>query len=96
MLQREPVEKLHGDEGLAILFADVVDGADVRMVQGGCGLGFALEAGQRLRVAGHFLGQKLEGHKAVQTRVFRFVDDAHPAAAQLLDNAVVRNRLTQH
>ena len=96
VLQRDPVEKLHGDEGLAVLLANVVNGADVGMIQGGSGLGLALEAGQGLRVAGDFLGQKLEGHKTMKPRVFRLIDHAHTAAAQLLDNAVVRNGLSDH
>ena len=96
VLQRDPVEKLHGDKRLAVLLANVVNGADVGMIQGGCGLGFALEAGQGLRVAGHFPGQKLECDKTVQPRVFSLVDHAHTAAAQLLNNAVVRNSLPDH
>ncbi len=96
MLQSHPVQKLHGDEGLAVLLANVVDGADVGVIQSGCGLGFALEAGEGLRVAGNFLGQKLERDETVKPRVFGFVDHAHTAAAQLLENAVVRNRLANH
>ena len=85
MLQGLAVEKLHGDEGLAIFFADVVNGADVGMVQCGSGLGFALKAGERLRVAGNFIGKELEGDETMKPRVFGFVDDAHAAAAQFLD-----------
>ena len=93
VLQRQAVQKLHGDEGLAVLLADVVNGADVGMVQGGGGLGFALEAGEGLRVAGNFFGQEFQGDEAMQARVFGFVDDAHAAAAELLDDAVVRDGL---
>jgi hypothetical protein len=32
----------------------------------------------------------------MQTRIFRFVDDAHPATAQLFDDAVVRDGLADH
>jgi hypothetical protein len=41
------IQKLHGDEGLAALFVDFVDRADVEMVQRRCGLGFALKPAQR-------------------------------------------------
>ncbi len=43
-------ETFHGDEGLAVLFADVVDGADVGMIESGGGLGLAAKAGEGLRI----------------------------------------------
>ena len=96
MLQRHAIQKLHGDERLAVLLADFVNGADVGMVQGRGGLGFALKTGQSLRVSGDFLGQELQGHKAVQPGVLGLVDHTHPATAQLLDDAVVRDGLADH
>ena len=36
---------------------------------------------------------KLQGEGALQPEVFGLVDDPHPATAQLLQNAVVRNGL---
>jgi hypothetical protein len=59
-------------------------------------LRFALEAGQSLRIFGNIVGQELEATKAVQLYVLGLVDDAHPAAAQLLDDAVVRDGLSDH
>jgi len=44
VLERGTVEKFHGDEGAAVFFADVMDGADVRMIQRRGGAGFAFEA----------------------------------------------------
>ena len=96
MFQGLAVEKLHGDEGLAVFFADFVNGADVGVVQCGGGLGFALKTGESLRIAGYVIGKELEGDEAVKARVFRFVDDAHAAAAELLDDAVVRDGLADH
>src|ERR1035438_3275902 len=48
VLQGQAVEEFHGDEGLAVLFADVVNGADIRMVEGGSGLRLALKTAPRL------------------------------------------------
>src|SRR5579863_6827447 len=53
ILQHDTIEKLHGDKRLAILLADVINGADVGVVQGGSSLGFAAKAGESLGVTGH-------------------------------------------
>ena len=65
VLQRHPVEELHGNERLPVLLADVVDRADVRVIQRRRCLRLTLEAGQRLRVSGNLLRQELERHKTV-------------------------------
>ena len=66
VLQHYAIQILHGDEGLPIVLADVVDRADVGMVQCGCSLRFAPEAAQGLRVLGYFLRQELECDKTVK------------------------------
>ena len=96
VLQGHALEILHGDKRLAVLLANVVNGADVGMVQRRSRLRLALKAAERLGIPGHFIGQKLERDKAVQARVFGFVNHTHPAAAQLVDNAVMRNGLADH
>jgi hypothetical protein len=59
-----------------------------------CGLSFTAEALQTLPVVCHFLGQEFERHDAVQPRVLRLVDDAHPAATDFFEDAVMRDGLT--
>ena len=59
MLQCITVQVFHGDERLAVLFANVVDGADIGVVEGGRGLGLAPETLQSLAVLGHAFGQEL-------------------------------------
>ena len=96
MLQRQPVQKLHDDEGLPILLPDFMDSADIGMIQcRGC-LRLPLEASQRLRVFGYFVGQKLQGYETVQRRILSLVHHTHATAAQLLDDAVVRDGLADH
>ena len=78
----------HGDEGAAFDLFDFVNGADVGVVEGGGGLGFAREARADFGIGDQMRGQKFQGHGAVQARVFGFVDDAHAAAAELGEDAV--------
>jgi len=75
---------------MSILLADVMNRANVGMVQRRSSLRLALKAGQRLRVSGDFIGQELEGNKSVQPRVLGLVHHAHSATAELLDDAVMR------
>src|SRR5208283_1550241 len=96
VFQRCPIQKLHGDECLSALLSNVINRADVGMVQSGCGLSFALKAGERLRVAGNVFRQELKGDKAMQACVLGLVDDTHSTAAQFLDDAVVGDGLTNH
>jgi hypothetical protein len=78
-------------ESFAVFFADIVDGANVGMIQrGGC-LRFTLEAAQSLLVAGNFVGKKFQRDETLEPRVFGFVDDAHASAAEILDDAVMGN-----
>ena len=93
VLERGAIEKFHGDEGFAGVFADVVDGADVGMVQRGGGAGFAFEAFQRLGVVGDVFREEFEGDEAAQAGIFGFVDYAHATAAEFFDDAIVRNGL---
>src|SRR4029077_18346332 len=66
------------------------------MIQRRGGLCLALKAGECLRVTGNFLRQELEGNEAMQARVFSFVHHTHPATADLLDDAIVRDGLADH
>ena len=94
LLQRGPLQDLHDEEWAAVLVADVVNGADAGVVQRGGGPRLALEPGQRLAIIRQIGRKKFERDEAPQARVLGLVDDAHPAAAEPLDNAVVGERLT--
>ena len=87
-------ETFHGDEGLSVFFADIVDGADVGVVEGGGGFGFAAKTAEGLGIFGERVREKFEGDEAVEARVLRLVDDAHAAAAEHLGHAIVRDGLS--
>ena len=65
------------DEALAILFRDLVDGANTGMVQGGRSLSFPLETAESLCVVSEFVGKELQGDVATKPEGFGFVDHAH-------------------
>ena len=91
MLQGRAIEIFHGDERSAVLLANVVNRADVGVVQGGSRLRLALETGQSQRIAGHFVWEELECDKTVKASVFGFVHDTHAATAKFFEDVVVRN-----
>ena len=81
------VEQLHGDEETSLLLADLVELADVRMVDAGGGLGFAPEALARGLVVGQ-AEDGLDGQAAVEALVAGGVDDAHPSLSQLAQDEI--------
>ena len=89
LLEGLPLQQLHGDKVAAVGLPDLVDGADVGMVQGRRGPGFALEALQRRRVFFQLSGQKLQGDVPAEVEVLGFIHHAHAAAAKLVQDAVV-------
>src|ERR1700691_280636 len=66
MFQRDPIQKLHGDECLPILFANVVNGANAGMGQGGSSLRFTLKTDECQRVSANILRQELKADETVQ------------------------------
>jgi hypothetical protein len=66
------------------------------MVQSRSGLCFTAKAAQDLSIFGHFVGQKLQRNKAIEFGVLGFEYYAHPAGAQLLDDAIVQDGLADH
>ena len=96
MFQDCAIEKLHHDERMPILIADIVNHADVGMIERRSSLCFALEACQRLRVSRYFIREKLECHETVQSGVLGLVDHTHTATAEFLDDEVVRDGLANH
>ena len=95
-IQGHAFEQLHGDKTPTGVFADFIDGTNIGMIQGGGGASLALETLEGLWVMGQFIGQELEGHMAAELEILGFEDHTHPAAAQLADDAVVRDGLADH
>ena len=96
VLQRQPIQKFHGDERLPVLLANVVNRTDIGVIQCGGGMGFALKTGECLRVTGNVLRQELEGDEPMQPRVLSLVNHTHAATPQPLQDAVMRDGLANH
>jgi hypothetical protein len=73
MLQWSAFQVLHRDEGAARIFPDVVNGADVGMIQRGGGLGFTAETLERIRIVGEILWKELESDMAIEAGIHGFV-----------------------
>ena len=82
--------------GSPVLLANLVNGADVRVIERRSRLRLALKTAECLRVRAHFVRQELQGDKTVQPCVLSLVDDAHATAAKFFDDAVVRDGLADH
>jgi hypothetical protein len=75
-------EQLHHGIGRSSLRADVVDGDDVGVGQGGDGARLFLEAPGELFVAREPLGKHLDRDLAAESRVARPIDLAHSSGAE--------------
>jgi len=87
--ERLSFEELEDEIGLPCLrLADVVQAADVRMLELGDGLRLALEAQTELRVVRELGGEHLDGHRALETRVARLPHLTHAARTNARDDLV--------
>ena len=94
ILQRLAFEPLHGDERRSGVLADLVDGADMRMVERRSRPRFAPKSFDRGRVGRHRRGQKLERDLASEPQILGQIDDTHPATAEQRLDSVVVDRVT--
>jgi hypothetical protein len=81
--QRRPLDQVHDERAHAVRFFEAEDRRDVRMVELGEELRFALEAREAFRVLGERRRQHLDRHLPVEPGVGRAIDLAHPALAEL-------------
>ena len=58
--------------------------------------GFPLEAAEGLWVFGYVVGQEFERNKPAELHILSFVNHTHPATAEFLDDAIVRDALADH
>ncbi len=77
-----------------MLVVNLVDSADVGVIQCRGGLRFALETAQCLGILRYLVGKELQGNETVELDVLGLVDHSHAAAAEFLQDAVMRDGLS--
>src|SRR6266852_2301101 len=82
LLERLAFEQLHDKELLPLVFSHVVNRADMRIVQRGCRVCFALEALLRTGFSGETRRQNLDSDVSFETRVAGAVDFTHSTFAE--------------
>jgi len=91
-LERLAVVAGHGEEELAVgALPELVDGGDVRVVQGGGGLRLFEEPLLGHGVASQGRRQEFQRHRAQEAGVLGPEDQPHAAAADLFEDAIVRD-----
>ena len=78
------------------MLSDVVDGADVGVVERRSGTSFAPEAFQCLWILGYIIGQELESHETPELGVLGLINHPHAAATELFNDAIARDGLANH
>ena len=90
-----PFEQLHRKVELSLMIVEAVDRADVRVIETRRGPRLAAETLDRfLLIIRTGLRQDLQGDEAAEADILRLVDHSHPAGAELLDDTVLAERLT--
>ncbi len=90
LVQPAALEQFHRDEPPPFPFPDVVDRADVRVVQRRGRARLAQVPIDRAGVPGAGLEHELQRDVTVEARVLGLPDDTHPTLANLFDQAVVQ------
>lgn len=94
--KRLPLVVRHRDERLPVYLANLIDGADVWMIQRTGGSGLAPQALSRF-VAGRRSGRKkLQSDMAMQVRVFGEPDRAHATGPEVTEDGVMGDSAADH
>src|SRR5258708_2805033 len=74
VFQRYAIQVLHGDEGMAFVARNFVDGADIGVIKRRCTSCFAAKTFQGVRVPGCVLRQELESDKGHAFIAMEYLD----------------------
>src|SRR2546427_10202290 len=80
VLERLALQKLHDNKVLAFVFINLMNGTDIRVIQGGGGASFTLKPLKCLAIFGHLCGQEFQSHQTPELGVFGLIHHTHSAA----------------
>jgi hypothetical protein len=83
-------EQLGYDERRALVFADIINGKNIWMVESRGRLSFLLETPQTIFIVGKISREQFDSHLTIKPRIVRAIHFAHSACADLRDDAVMR------
>ena len=86
----------HGDEGLPVDLVDLIDGANVGVIQRRRRAGLAKESGLGVRRAERLGGKEFERNKPLQAQILGFIDNPHPAFPEFFEDFVMGYGLPDH
>lgn len=89
-------DEVGGFAVLAVFGADVVHDGNIRVIQRRRGAGFLLEARKALGIGGKLCREHLDGDFSAQAGVLGKVNFTHTAGAELLENLVGSQRISDH
>ena len=78
------------------MLSDFIDCANVGMVERRCSSRFASEAFKSGLILRPFIGQELQGDETAQFGILGLENNSHSAAADFIQDAVVRNCSAEH
>src|SRR5215467_8204049 len=96
MFQGLAAQHFHHDELLSLVFCNLMNGADVGVIQSGRSARLAAKPLKRLGIMGQVFRKEFECYMASEVQVLGFVDDAHAATTKLFEDTVMADRFAQH
>src|SRR5262249_11884570 len=94
--QRLALKQLHDDERMTFGLVDIMDCANVGMIESRSGLRLTAESRKGSWILPQIRRQKLQRDRARYPGVLGFVDNTHAAATKPFHDTVVRNYFTDH
>ena len=88
MLERMPSQQLHSDDVLTVCFFNLMNHADVGMIERRGSESLPLKAGQPFGIVRKHFRKDLDGYIAPELGVVRLIHLTHPARANLREDFV--------